>query len=139
MTMMMRFKTKQEMLDTLSEYKRYINEYDYISSQLDVHSVPTDRDNSSTGHGDKVHAYNDIIARRDEIDAKLRDIELMVSSLKSVDDMSYRIIWYKFIDGMTLEDISVMLCYSLSHIQHNLYPKAKRQLFELYKDDQQLQ
>lgn len=126
----MKFNTKEEMMYALSDYKRYLNEYEHLTSKLSIHS-PSFGGIPSQNHADKSHVYNDTIARRDEVDAKLKEIESMVLSLKAIDDMSYRIIWYKFIEGMTLEDISDMLCYSLSHIQHVLYPKAKSLLFEM--------
>lgn len=111
----------------LKEYRGYANEIEVINSKMGIHS-PQMSGSGSGASKEKDHIYNFCISRKEMIEREMRERENLVLLIADNDNY-FRIIWYKFIFGDSLEKICKMIGYSLSHMQHVLYPDAKHYLF----------
>lgn len=124
------FETEREMLEYLSMYRDYYYELIELEHEIGIHSPDISNDGGS-GHSNKIAQYNRNIERQRELEARMRDVELVIEKLHHIDNLSYVIMYHKFIRMMSLEAISLMLHYSMSSITHAYYPAAKKKLFEL--------
>lgn len=137
---MIMFNTIDEMLAVLTSYRTKYNRYNELNAKLDGVKSPRLTDEAiSTVPTSQEHRYNQNIEERDELTNEMRQIEDVIISIKSVDYLSFVILWDKFIEFETLEEISFSVHYSFQHIRQTLYPRAKRILFEhhtqTYKDE----
>lgn len=130
---MKKFDDIKKMIVYLKEYRGYANELEVIDAKMGVHS-PQTSGSSCVSAKPKDHIYNFCIERKKMIEKEMKEREDLVRTI-SDNDNYFRIIWYKFIMGESLEKICVMIGYSLSHMQHVLYPDAKQYLFNKCKDN----
>ena len=101
------FNTIDEMLAVLTSYRTKYNRYNELSAKLDGVKSPRLTDEAiSTVPTSQEHRYNQNIEERDELTKEMRQIEDVIISIKSVDYLSFVILWDKFIEFETLEEIS---------------------------------
>jgi len=129
---LLHFENERELLGYLSTYRDYYYELIQLEYEIGIHS-PALQSDGGTGHSSKISQYNRNIERRNEIESYMSDIVSVVEKLHHVDNLSYVIMYHKFIRMMSLEDISSMMHYSMSSIAHTYYPHAKKKLLELCK------
>lgn len=129
---LLHFENERELLGYLSTYRDYYYELIEIEHEIGIHS-PALKSDGGAGHSSKISQYNRNIERRNEIESYMSDIVSVVEKLHHVDNISYVIMYHKFIRMMSLEDISSMMHYSMSSVAHKYYPEAKKKLLELCK------
>lgn len=132
--------TDKELIDLLSKYKCLCLEYEFINKKClprspIISDTPRIRSQAPT---DRRLIMS--LKRKDEIEKRMIGIENIVTKLKRVSNLSYTIIYYKFIGyydeadcihkWMTLEEISEMVGYSLRQTQRK-YKMAKDQLLAI--------
>lgn len=128
----MHFENERELLGYLSMYRDYYYELIELEHEIGIRSPALSGDGSHA-ISSKASQYNRNIERRDEIESYMSDIVSVVEKLHHVDNLSYVIMYHKFIRMMSLEDISSMMHYSMSSVAHTYYPEAKKKLLELCK------
>lgn len=129
---LLHFENERELLGYLSMYRDYYYELIELEHEIGIHSPALSGDGSHA-ISSKASQYNRNIERRDEIESYMSDIVSVVEKLHHVDNLSYVIMYHKFIRMMSLEDISSMMHYSMSSVAHTYYPEAKKKLLELCK------
>lgn len=129
--MMMHFKNEREMLEYLSGYRDYYYELIEIEHEIGIHSPSLEKNSAS--HLSKIDQYNRNIERRNEIEKCMKEIISVVEKIHNEDNLSYVIMYHKFIRMKSLEDIAAMMHYSISAVAHNYYPRAKKKLLESCK------
>ncbi len=134
--MAMRFNTIEDMLKYLSQYRHAYYMEIALEAQLTAIHSPSFDCVPSDNHSETAERWNEKIRRKDEYNQLMESIREDIKLLYDpFDSISYTIMWYKFVDFKTLEEIALMTHYSLSHIKNKLYPKAKLDLFKLLTDD----
>lgn len=129
---LLHFENERELLGYLSMYRDYYYELIELEHEIGIRSPALSGDGSHA-ISSKASQYNRNIERRDEIESYMSDIVSVVEKLHHVDNLSYVIMYHKFIRMMSLEDISSMMHYSMSSVAHTYYPEAKKKLLELCK------
>lgn len=129
---LLHFENERELLGYLSMYRDYYYELIELEHEIGIRSPALSGDGSHA-ISSKASQYNRNIERRDEIESYMSDIVSVVEKLHHVDNLSYVIMYHKFIRMMSLEDISSMMHYSMSSVAHKYYPEAKKKLLELCK------
>jgi len=131
-----RFNTVEDMLKYLSQYRHAYYMEIALEAQLTAIHSPNFDGLPSDNHTETTERWNEKIQRKDEYNQLMESIREDIKLLYDpFDSISYTIMWYKFVDFKTLEEIALMTHYSLSHIKNKLYPKAKLDLFRLLTDD----
>lgn len=125
----MHFENERELLGYLSTYRDYYYELIQLEYEIGIHS-PALQSDGGAGHSSKISQYNRNIERRDELESRMNEVELVIEKLRPVDNSSYVIMYYKFIRNMSLESIALMMHYSKSTVSYR-YHLAKKKLFEL--------
>jgi hypothetical protein len=129
-----RFDTIDDMLAYLSLYRTYYYVWIALDADVALHS-PNLESIPGASHTEVSTRWNKRIQKKDEYERVMRTIREDIERLKDVSFLSYNIIEEKFIYFRTLEEISLMLHYSLDHMKHSLYPKAKQDLFNLLNNN----
>lgn len=126
---MLHFENESDMLEYLLTYREYYYELSELEKEIGIHSPALSGDG---GHpsSSKISQYNRNIERRDELESRMNEVELVIEKLRPVDNSSYVIMYYKFIRDMSLESIALMMHYSKSTVSYR-YRLAKKKLFEL--------
>ena len=125
------FKTMGEMLKYLSEYREMYYMWIAIDAELTGVKSPSLDAMPGSSHTEADAKILQHMQDKEYYERQMRKIREDIAKLKDVSNMSYRIMLEKFIYFKTLEEIALILHYSLDHVKHNLYPKAKEDLFEL--------
>lgn len=131
-----RFNTVEDMLKYLSQYRHAYYMEIALEAQLTTIHSPSFDGLPADNHTETAERWNEKIQRKDEYNQLMESIREDIKLLYDpFDSISYTIMWHKFVDFKTLEEIALMTHYSLSHIKNKLYPKAKLDLFRLLTDD----
>lgn len=130
-----RFETIEDMLKYLSAYRTCY--YMWIALDAEATEVQSPKLDNIPGasHTELSKRWNSRIQKKLDYEALMESIRNDIDKLYAFDITSFSILNEKFIRFKTLEEISLMLHYSLSHMKNELYPRAKRQLFELLNED----
>lgn len=130
-----RFNTEEDMLKYLSQYRHAYYMEIALEAQLTTIHSPSFGGLPSDNHTETAERWNEKIQRKDEYNQLMESIREDIKLLYDpFDSISYTIMWHKFVDFKTLEEIALMTHYSLSHIKNKLYPKAKLDLFRLLNE-----
>ena len=129
-----RFNTVEDMLKYLSQYRLAYYMDIALEAQLTTIHSPSFDSIPSDNHTETASRWNRKIQQKDEYNQLMKAIRADIELLHGYDKVSYAIMWNKFVELKTLEEIALMTHYSLSHIKGKLYPRAKLDLFRLLNE-----
>ena len=132
---MNRFATVADLLSYLSDYKTYYYRWIALDAQFTSIRSPKLDDMPSSGFVEADAKMNQIIQDKADLEESMKSVREDIIRLKDVSYKSYTIMIEKFVYFKTLEEISLMMHYSLDHMKHELYPKAKLDLFRILNED----
>lgn len=127
--MKLHFENESDMLEYLLTYREYYYELSELEKEIGVHS-PSQSGDGGHQNSSKISQYNRNIERRDELESRMKEVELVIEKLRPIDNQSYVIMYYKFIRIMSLESIAIMMHISKSTVSYR-YRIAKKKLFEI--------
>lgn len=134
---MNRFATVADLLSYLSDYKTYYYRWIALDALLTTTKSPTFSDEP---HGSSQPLESRILQQiedKEELEKAMSEIKSDIIRLKDVSYKSYTIMIEKFVYFKTLEEISLMMHYSLDHMKHDLYPKAQLDLFRILNEERE--
>ncbi len=134
----MTFDTLDAMLNWLAQYRPMYYHYIALDARLTGIRSPSFEESPSGHDGRPLDArIIDMIQDKEELEDKMEEIRLTIAMVKDIRYLSYSILWEKFVMFKTLEEIALMHHYSVDHVKHELYPRAKLDLFRLVQTPHQ--
>lgn len=130
---MIKFNSEKEMIAFLRSYRNSYYEWIALQAYTDVHSpVYSDTPKGMT-YSDKASTYNHDIARKEELEKQMEEINNLIEKLHYINQDYYRTLYFKFVRFKSLEEIAIMLHLSERTI-YRVYAKAKKELLKLEKN-----
>lgn len=134
----MTFNTLDAMLNWLAQYRPMYYHYIALDARLTGIRSPSFEESPSGHDGRPLDArILDMIQEKQDLEEAMTEIRETIKSVKDVRYLSYSILWEKFVMFKTLEEIALMHHYSVDHVKHELYPRAKLDLFRLVQTPHQ--
>lgn len=128
----------------LSQLKRFdflienkASEIEQLRSMATSITVATDKDRVQTsGDKDRIgRAVVKILDKEEELEELIERYydqkELIISQIETLETNLYRVLFYKYVNGYTIEHMSMKMCYSTDHIKR-LTNKALDKFEEMY-------
>lgn len=126
------FDTRDAMLNWLASYRTMYYRYITLDARLTGIRSPSFEESPSGHDGRPLEArILDMIQEKQDLEEAMAEIRETIKLVKDVRYLSYSILWEKFVMFKTLEEIALMHHYSVDHVKHELYPRAKLDLFRL--------
>ncbi len=123
----------------LLDYQKLINEIDYLEYQLDREKRELRRWTSGDLYGVKLNEHSIASGLEDRIAAfeyelahKMNDLynaERLISTFKGLEN---QILYYKYVQGKTLNDVAIELGYTPGHI-YNKHAEIMKRIDFAYK------
>ena len=126
-----RFNTINDMLGYLSEYRHYYYRWIALDALLTTVRSPSLEENGGASPTPTDSRILQQLEDKAELEQMMETIKNEITLLKDVSYQSYTIMMEKFVYFKTLEEIALMTHYSIDHMKHELYPKAKADMFKL--------
>ena len=121
-----------DMVSFLSNYRTAYYRWIALDAQVGLHSPVISDEAKGTNRRDVGERWALILHDLDVCERRMQEVKAFIEPLDEIDPQAYLIIVEKFIYFKTLEEIALMTHYSIDHMKHDLYPRAKRKLYAMH-------